>query len=123
MTVQRRVLMVEDDPACSGAVARVLRLDGYDVQLAATASEALRLLEQGPFSIVLLDLVLKKGDGFEVLQVLKETKRPVPVIVATQHLRTYVAELASFYDQVQLIVNKPYAPADLAANVEALASP
>jgi DNA-binding response OmpR family regulator len=87
MTVPARVLLAEDDQAFSDELSGLLRSQGYEVQLARTADEAMTLLEQ---------------------------------VVVTEYLRSYVRELTSFFEQVQLIVNKPCPPRELAATVTAL---
>ena len=117
-----RVLMAEDDQTFSAEVAVALRAQGCHVQFARTASEAVALLEEEPFSLVLLDLVLESGDGLAILDRMRKDKRDVPVIVITEHLRSYVSELASFFEQVKLIVAKPYPARALAMNVAALAA-
>jgi two-component system OmpR family response regulator len=120
MAVAARVLVAEDDHAFSGEVSRLLHEQGYEVQVARTADEALTLLEQGRYTVVLLDLVLESSDGLTVLERLRSERLDIPVVVVTQHLRSYVRELTSFFEQVKLIVNKPLPPRELAATVTAL---
>lgn len=79
----RRVLLAEDDRFLRRAAEARLRQHGLEVLTAADGEEALRLARTEPLDLVLLDVVMPKLDGFEVLKLLKEdaaTAR-IPVIV------------------------------------------
>ena len=79
----RRVLLAEDDRFLRRAAEARLRQHGLDVLTAADGEEALRLARAEPLDLVLLDVVMPKLEGFEVLRLLKEdpaTAR-IPVIV------------------------------------------
>jgi DNA-binding response OmpR family regulator len=79
----RRVLLAEDDRFLRRAAEARLRQHGLEVLTAADGEEALRLARTEPLDLVLLDVVMPKLDGFEVLKLLKEdaaTAR-LPVIV------------------------------------------
>lgn len=79
----RRVLLAEDDRFLRRAAEARLRQHGLEVLTAADGEEALRLARTEPLDLVLLDVVMPKLEGFEVLKLLKEdaaTAR-IPVIV------------------------------------------
>ncbi|MBT6954828.1 MAG: response regulator, partial [Candidatus Jacksonbacteria bacterium] len=57
--------------------------EGFEVSTASNGVEALEVLEKETFNLVLLDLVMPKKDGFEVLTELKEKKNTTPVIVSS----------------------------------------
>ena len=79
----RRVLLAEDDRFLRRAAEARLRQHGLDVLTAADGEEALRLARAEPLDLVLLDVVMPKLEGFEVLRLLKvdpATAR-IPVIV------------------------------------------
>jgi CheY-like chemotaxis protein len=79
----RCVLLAEDDRFLRRAAEARLRQHGLEVLTAADGEEALRLARTEPLDLVLLDVVMPKLDGFEVLKLLKEdpaTAR-IPVIV------------------------------------------
>jgi signal transduction histidine kinase len=65
-----RVLLVEDHSATREGTARILADEGAVVQEAADGTSALRLLDQGPWDVILLDLMLPDIDGSEVLKAL-----------------------------------------------------
>ena len=79
----RRVLLAEDDRFLRRAAEARLRQHGLEVLTAADGEEALRLACAEPLDLILLDVVMPKLEGFEVLRLLKEdaaTAR-IPVII------------------------------------------
>lgn len=75
------ILVVEDEPTVSRFVERGLRAANYSATVAADAGSGLALASSGAFDLVLLDLVLGDGDGFDVLRDLRARRRTLPVIV------------------------------------------
>ncbi|QGG54618.1 response regulator transcription factor [Paenibacillus sp. B01] len=75
-----RILLVEDDEEISGLVAEHLEREGCEVQAALDGEEALAQLASREFDLVLLDLMLPKRSGMEVLRALRETSL-VPVLI------------------------------------------
>jgi len=78
-----KVLLVEDDPTLSRLYTAYLERAGVEPWHAATVAEARAALAQMRPSVVLLDLVLPDGHGFEVLQALRDGEFDAPVIVVT----------------------------------------
>src|SRR5580658_1781949 len=80
-----RVLYVEDHADTREAVARMLQLNGYDVDIAATGRDALiHAIDRTP-DVLLLDLALPEMNGDELLQILHSYHRlaAIPVVVLT----------------------------------------
>jgi CheY-like chemotaxis protein len=82
---KQSVLMIEDDGFLASIYAQKLELEGFDVSLATNGEDGIKLLEKAHPSIVLLDLVLPKLDGFQVLEKIKNNQvtRDIPVIILT----------------------------------------
>ncbi len=81
----KKVLLVEDEKNVILGVRTCLDAVGYDVVIAEDGEEGLNAVRREPPDLILLDLLLPKLDGFEVLKVLKsdpETAK-IPVIVLT----------------------------------------
>jgi two-component system, chemotaxis family, chemotaxis protein CheY len=81
-----RILLVEDDFMLRGSLAAVLQEEGYKVECAANALDALRRLERRPKpSLILLDIMLPYMDGLEFRAVQRATPdmADIPVIVIT----------------------------------------
>ncbi len=79
---RRRILLIEDEESISEPLAAALRREGFDPQVAGTASEGLELFRTRAPEIVLLDVMLPDGDGREVLRQIRSSSR-VPVIMLT----------------------------------------
>ncbi|OLR92881.1 response regulator transcription factor [Actinokineospora bangkokensis] len=75
-----RILVVEDDPGVAGAIVDALRARGHGVLHVGTAAQARELRPE--VELVLLDLGLPDGDGFEVLRDLRRASA-IPVLVLT----------------------------------------
>jgi DNA-binding response OmpR family regulator len=112
---QRRVLVVEDDPAMQMLCAFNLRLSGFEVITADTGREALERAPERPFDVILLDVMLPDLGGFEVAEALRaaEPTRDVPVVFLSA--RTSSADLARGRAAGAIdYVTKPFDPVQLA---------
>ena len=81
----KKVLAVDDSPTYRNQLAEELRTEGYDVILASSGREALRLLELQPADCVLLDLLMPGLSGQETCRLLKQRPawRTIPVVILT----------------------------------------
>ncbi|MDD3399957.1 MAG: response regulator [Candidatus Paceibacterota bacterium] len=81
----KKILFVEDESALQKTFGEVLMQEGYQVISAMDGEEGLRLAQTEEPDLILLDLVLPKLHGFEVLKKLKEdsSTEDIPVIVLT----------------------------------------
>lgn len=80
---KKHVLLVEDDGFLASIYAQKLELEGFEVSLATNGEDGLRLAAKVSPDIILLDLIMPKLDGFQVLEQLKkdsETKA-IPVLI------------------------------------------
>lgn len=78
-----RVLIVEDDPHLSEAMAAGLRNEGYAVDVAVDGAEAEFLINSNPYDCVLLDIMVPVKDGWSLLQLIRERGRRTGVICVT----------------------------------------
>src|SRR5215211_3230878 len=77
-----RILLVEDEPAILESLAYVLSRDGFSVATAKNAAEAALAGSDGSrFDLVVLDLMLPDGSGFDLLRGWRGAARPMPIIV------------------------------------------
>jgi CheY-like chemotaxis protein len=79
----RRILLVEDDRFLRRAAETTLKQQGYSVITAADGEEALRVARSEPLDLILLDLIMPKLNGFQVLSALKKDAPTahIPVII------------------------------------------
>jgi two-component system, OmpR family, response regulator RegX3 len=82
MQRKRTVLLVEDEPSITEPLAEALGREGLDAKVASTAEEALRLAETVKPDLVLLDVMLPDGSGFDVCRELRQRSQ-VPIIMLT----------------------------------------
>jgi DNA-binding response OmpR family regulator len=76
-----RLLVVDDDPEITSSFEAILRSEGYEVVTAKDGREALELVRQVPFDLVLLDLLLPDMDGWTVLQNVREIRPSSRVVI------------------------------------------
>ena len=80
---QTRILIVDDELVIRESLAGWLKRDGYEVGTAAGGEEALDLLKQKGFDILLLDIQLDGMSGMEVLSRVKEEYPDIDVVMIT----------------------------------------
>jgi DNA-binding response OmpR family regulator len=78
-----RVLLIEDEPGIVDFVRRGLEAEGFAVEAALDGIEGERLALQGSFDAVVLDLMLPRRGGLEVLAAMRRAMPSLPVIVLT----------------------------------------
>ena len=83
MAQRIQVLLVDDDPSIRKSLTKALRLDDFDVFAAATLEEAFSQFKQQPIDIVLLDINLGSGNGWDLLQQLRALQPGLPAIMMT----------------------------------------
>jgi len=81
----QKILFVEDEPNLQKAIGEVLKQEGFEILAALDGEQGLNLAKKEKPDLILLDLILPKKDGFEVLKELKESEemKDIPVIVLT----------------------------------------
>ncbi|MGP0108190.1 MAG: response regulator transcription factor [Acidimicrobiales bacterium] len=114
-----RVLVVEDDPAVSGALNRALRLEGYEVTLATDGPPALEEIAIRPPDAMILDIGLPTIGGLDVCRRLRSAGDDTPVLMLTARdaINDRVQGLDAGADDYLV---KPFALAELLARLRAL---
>lgn len=81
----QKILFIEDEPNLQKAVGEVLKQEGFEILTAFDGEKGLEKAKEEKPNLILLDLILPKKDGFEVLKELKTDKllKDVPVIILT----------------------------------------
>lgn len=90
--MSKKILMVEDEPDIREAVQASLRSRGYMVIVAADGEEGLRKIKSEKPDLVLLDIVMPKVDGWQVLKAIRSDEdtatRELPVVMLTANRET-----------------------------------
>jgi two-component system response regulator MprA len=113
-----RVLVVEDDGRLAATLDRVLGAEGYEVELAADGTQALRSARDHPFDLIVLDVMLPGLDGIAVCRRLRATGQvPILLLTALGGTEERVRGLDAGADDYLV---KPFAYQELLARVRAL---
>ncbi len=114
-----RILVAEDDRPVASFLKKGLEAEHYAVDLAPDGQEALYMAEEYDYDLLVLDLVLPRMDGLQVLRQIRTKKQPLPVLVLTGRSRVEdrVKGLDLGADDYLI---KPFAFRELSARVRAL---
>src|SRR5262245_35832691 len=113
-----RILVVEDERPIAEFVQRGLEAEGYSVTAAHDGEEGLALARTGDYALVILDVLLPRMNGLEVVKGIREIDVTVPVIMLTA-----LAETDDVVTGLDLgatdYLTKPFAFAELLARIRA----
>lgn len=114
-----RILVVEDEPAISGAIKSILETAGHAADVASDGREALEWAATYPYDLLILDVVLPGLDGVAVCQALRGqgSNTPILMLTALDAIEDRVTGLDAGADDY---LAKPFAAAELLARVRAL---
>jgi CheY-like chemotaxis protein len=76
----RSILVVDDDPSTLIAMRRVLEPQGYVVSVATAGHDAVRMLTREPADLVITDMLMPHGDGFELIIALHRNFPDIPIV-------------------------------------------
>lgn len=114
-----KLLLVEDNEQLNKALSTILKRNLYIVDSALDGLEALDLINEYSYDIIILDVMLPKIDGFEILKILRNNKNNTPVIMLTAK--------SSVDDKVKGLdlgaddyLSKPFQTAELLSRIRAL---
>ena len=85
---QRRILVVDDEPAVQDVIRRFLEIAGHQVVCAATGAEALRVLEVEMVDLVVLDWMIPKEEGHTNFTLLRTARPALPILLCTGLVQT-----------------------------------
>jgi len=103
----KRVLVVDDEPSVGNTILIVLKMDGYQIQVAEDAEQALALYESDKPDLVITDFKLPGMDGLEMARVLRQRCPSQRIILITAYLET-LEQAASNISNVDLLLGKPF---------------
>jgi two-component system OmpR family response regulator len=117
-TANMRILIVEDEPDLLRSLAQALREEGYATDTANNGEDGLFKAENYDYDAVVLDIMLPKLDGWEILKRLRKTKKtPVLMLTARDQSRDRVKGLDTGADDYMV---KPFDLPELFARLRAL---
>ena len=117
--MMKRILVIEDEPTCQIMLTQALAFK-FHLDLASTLARAKESLLKEKPDLILLDFYLPDGDGFEMIQFVKELEDglSIPIILLTQESAVQI-KVRSFSEGAYDFVTKPFDNAELLARIEA----
>lgn len=116
---RKHILIVEDDESISLGLRMNLEAEGYDVQVAADGDEGLALAAESGVDLVILDVMLPKMNGFEVVRQLRAKHVLVPVIMLSAR-GAEMDKVMGLELGAEDYITKPFGLAELLARVKAV---
>lgn len=117
--MNKRLLVVEDEPGIAMALEDELTHLGYDVEVARDGEAGLDAGREARFDAIILDVMLPKKDGFAVCRELRALGVKTPILLLTaktqEHDKVHGLEIGA-----DDYVTKPYSPVELRARLHAL---
>jgi CheY-like chemotaxis protein len=111
------ILVVDDDPEASRAIAEMIERLGHHAVLCGNASEAIERLQRGPFDLLLIDYRMPELTGLDLLFMLREKNCPIPVIMMSGYLATEERLLAE-KSALVAVLQKPIEAASLGRAID-----
>ena len=117
-----KIMVIEDDRFLSSLIAARLKKDGFTVLQAYDGEEAIQLLKQERPNLIILDLIMPKVTGFEVLQVITTTPglEKVPVVILSNLAQDSDIEKARQLGAKEYFVKVKISIDDLIGKIKAL---
>ncbi|HZY10434.1 MAG TPA: response regulator [Bacteroidota bacterium] len=121
MADKSRILVVDDEEALRTVLSSELTGAGYEVSSAADGDEAISIVQNKKFDLILLDIKMPKVDGFEVLKFVKPKYPAIKIIMLTGFADLKNA-IESKKHGAEDFVSKPYDLVDLLTTIERVLS-
>jgi two-component system alkaline phosphatase synthesis response regulator PhoP len=115
----RVVLVIEDDQSISMGLEMNLGAEGYRVLLAADGERGLELARAGGVDLVILDVMLPRFNGFELLRTLRSERHMMPVIMLSAR-GAEMDKVMGLELGAEDYITKPFSLAELLARVKAV---
>src|SRR3989338_3171622 len=107
-----RILIAEDDKALSGVLQKKLELSGHKAEVASDGEEALKMIKSDKPDMVLLDIVMPKVNGYEVLEKIHNDPElsSIPVIVISNSCQEVELEKVKDFGAVDYLIKASFEP-------------
>ena len=113
------ILLIEDNPGFADGLRQNLEFDGYRVTVAADVAASARAIAADPPDLIILDLMLPDGNGYDVLRTIRERDSVTPVLLLTA-LSEEAHKVRGFRLGADDYVTKPFGLLELLARIESL---
>lgn len=114
-----RILLIEDEKELARALAKMLSKESYDVDCVHDGADGLNFASTGMYDLILLDVIMPKMNGFEVLNEIRRKKIDTPVIMLTA-LADENDKILGLDNGADDYVSKPFSFPELSARMRAV---
>ncbi|WP_066895154.1 response regulator transcription factor [Clostridium nigeriense] len=114
-----KILFLEDEPNILEVTTEYMKMQGYDVTCVSNGADAIEMLKSYNFNLAVLDIMVPKVTGLEVLEYINENKRDIATIMLTA-LGDEQTQLKAFNLKTDDYVIKPFSPLLLLKRIEAV---
>jgi len=112
----KKILIVDDDLVVLASCERILESEGYAVSLTSSVKEALKMLEEKKFDILLVDVIMPEYDGIYLIGNVKENLPHMPILVMSGYPTPETISSGMRMGATHFIA-KPFTPDELIAAV------
>jgi len=115
-----KILVVDDDAMIRKMVDRILTRKGHHVALAGDGKEAMRMLSDDHYHLVISDVLMPDMDGVALVHALRRSGNDVPVLLMSGNCGSRATDVEALVanDTVKGLIVKPFSNADFLAAVE-----
>ncbi len=115
------MLVVEDDNSIVEALFFLMNKAGFDVRIARTGTQAIKMVKQSAPKLILLDIMMPGCDGFEVTRTIREDKKfsNIKILMLTAKNRA-VDEQKAYNLGVDIFMTKPFSTKDVVERAKQL---
>lgn len=113
----KKILIVEDDQSIANLQKDYLELSGFSVELAHNGTDGMCALNEHAFDLVILDIMLPEGDGFQLLEKIRE-EEDIPVLLVSARAEE-IYKIKGFGLGADDYITKPFSSGELVARVQA----
>jgi two-component system copper resistance phosphate regulon response regulator CusR len=117
-----RILLVEDEPGALAALERALKPLGHPIDIARNGSDAMQLLEQQEYALLVTDLMMPARTGFDILEMIIARKMKLPIVVCSAFVQEDALKGMGPGHRFE-VVRKPFKPDAMTAAARRLLPP
>lgn len=107
VSTARRILVVDDELLVCDSIKRILKFSGYEVESATSGQEALAVLDQKKFDLIIIDYLMPAMKGDELAAIIKTRQTNAPVVMITASAEALEAS-GNPLDGVDFVISKPF---------------
>jgi DNA-binding response OmpR family regulator len=114
--IMKKILIVEDDISIAELERDYLELSGFEVKICTDGVSGLNEIKGNKFDLVILDIMLPKMDGFDILRIIQENK-DIPVLLVSAK-KEEIDKIKGLTLGADDYITKPFSPGELVARVK-----